>query len=60
MNKGIMDTNELRKPFSFSLPPLLVARAVAMTTDKKDPEMLNRNRSAAIEILIRRGMKAGR
>lgn len=51
---------ENRKGFNISLPPLLVVQAELLATNPKDPEMLNRNRSRAIEILIRRGIKAGR
>ncbi len=51
---------ENRKGYNVSLPPFLVAQVMTMTTNPKDPEMMNLKRSAAIKVLIERGMKAGR
>lgn len=52
--------SENRKGFNISLPPFLVAQVMTMTTNPKDPEMMNLKRSPAVELLLRRGMKAGR
>lgn len=51
---------EIRKGFNISLPPSLVAKVMAMTTNPKDPEMMNLKRSPAFAVLLKRGMKEGR
>ncbi len=52
--------DELKEGFNISLLPSLV-RAVMERTDKGsvDRELLNRNRSDALSVIIQRGLKAG-
>ena len=51
---------ELKEGYNISLPPSLVEEVMLRTDPKSDDtELLNRNRSAALAIILERGLKAG-
>lgn len=51
---------EVKEGYNVSLPPSLVEDVMIRTDpESRDVEMLNRNRSAALVIILERGLKAG-